>query len=241
MYFRAPFGSAQQGTTASEQSGSWHNRSDNSNPLPCNSMQTSRLWLIVSPILQVRMVIILMVPFFSLMILTILLESLQLLLTMRVTHLHDGERRLDLTGLDQVPIDQAGHSHFLAVPENWVWVEATYFSSCTGWIGHMLSRSMKAIHVGFCGTVEHLRLFKSGLCILMLIGDVSVFSVTGILFPVDCMYAFAGIVFGFAWFCREPSQIFTPLDPSHKLEFISKLPRSVIGSNEIITSKYRPE
>jgi len=44
-------------------------------------MQPLRLWLTVSPFLQVRMVVISMVPFFSVMTLTILLERLQLLQT----------------------------------------------------------------------------------------------------------------------------------------------------------------
>ena len=44
-------------------------------------MQPLRLWLTVSPFFQVRMVVISMVPFFSLMTLTTLLERLQLLLT----------------------------------------------------------------------------------------------------------------------------------------------------------------
>jgi hypothetical protein len=44
-------------------------------------MQPLRLWLTVSPFLQVRMVVISMVPFLSLMTLTILLERLQLLQT----------------------------------------------------------------------------------------------------------------------------------------------------------------
>ncbi len=44
-------------------------------------MQPLRLWLTISPFLQVRMVVISMVPFLSLMTLTILLERLQLLQT----------------------------------------------------------------------------------------------------------------------------------------------------------------
>ena len=49
-------------------------------------MQPLRLWLTVSPFLQVQMVVISMVPFFSL----ILLERLQLLLTASI-------RKLDRT------------------------------------------------------------------------------------------------------------------------------------------------
>ena len=44
-------------------------------------MQALRLWLTVSPFLQVRMVVISMVPFFSLMAVTMLLERLHLLQT----------------------------------------------------------------------------------------------------------------------------------------------------------------
>ena len=53
--------------------------------LACNGMQPLQRWLTVSPFVQVRMVVISMVPFFSskfsLMTLTILLERLQLLQT----------------------------------------------------------------------------------------------------------------------------------------------------------------
>ncbi len=79
--------SGTQCTTAREQSGWRHTALMILIPLPCNRMHPLRLWLTVSPFLQVQMVVISMLPFFSLMTLTILLELLQLLLTASIREL----------------------------------------------------------------------------------------------------------------------------------------------------------
>lgn len=128
---------------------------------------------------------------------------------------------LGIDGIIAHAVCIAVHNHFLAVPENWVWVQAHIFGSCTGWIGFFFARSLEAIWTGVDGILEHV--FMTVYSGLMLIGGLAAFIVTGSLLPVfviaACLYALMGVVYGIAWFCKEPAHIFTPLDPSHKLRF----------------------